>query len=505
MGLHQARFFSIGSRLGNVAVLEEVESVIQDPLLHNQTIPENIPSENILLEEVTQFGDEATMESVESAIEEVLRVEEIAPEVSAPIEVSTTPSETIEDGQTITEAAGMNLEATPIAEAALTQSPLPIDEIVTNITPDFDAVEAATGAAEQISSSAPSLTVDPVNNILSSPVVDPSLIPLPPLPPIALPTPSLDLPFSELGLNSWWPPGWFQWFMEFQHVSLGLPWWATIVGTGILLRIVTFPLFVYSQRTAARNSNLMPEFTQLQQKYMEAPASGTRMEKIRAQNEMARFMKTSGYKPFDSFKPALFQMPIFMSMFIAIRKMVKLPVQSMTCGGLFWFTNLTVSDPYYLLPLFNALSLWLQLEYGVEMMAASKLPSAQKWMMRVMPMMMFPFLCFQSSALCCYWSASIWMSFLVKSILNHAPVRKYFDIPESDKPTKLLEALKGGKKGDVSFAGMKQGMKKQWRKYKANKVATSVEKKDETKWREAGIKGTVKTYKYDPTKVKKVV
>ena len=112
MGLHQARFFSIGSRLGNVAVLEEVESVIQDPLLHNQTIPENIPSENILLEEVTQFGDEATMESVESAIEEVLRVEEIAPEVSAPIEVSTTPSETIEDGQTITEAAGMNLEAT---------------------------------------------------------------------------------------------------------------------------------------------------------------------------------------------------------------------------------------------------------------------------------------------------------------------------------------------------------------------------------------------------------
>ena len=63
-------------------------------------------------------------------------------------------------------------------------------------------------------------TQEPLN-ILSSATVDPSLIPLPPLPPIALPTDIADLPFAELGLNSWWPPGWVQWGLEYSHNVLG--------------------------------------------------------------------------------------------------------------------------------------------------------------------------------------------------------------------------------------------------------------------------------------------
>ena len=42
------------------------------------------------------------------------------------------------------------------------------------------------------------------------------------------------------------------------------------------------------------------------------------------------------------------------------RGMVNVPVESMKSEGLFWFTNLTIGDPYYLLPLFNSLSIWAQ-------------------------------------------------------------------------------------------------------------------------------------------------
>lgn len=242
---------------------------------------------------------------------------------------------------------------------------------------------------------------------------------------------------------------------------------------------------------------------ELQKKLNDAKFGGDWADQMRAQNKMAMYMKSSGFSPFGSMKPALFQAPIFMSVFLGIRKMVNLPVESMKHGGLFWFTNLTVSDPYYIFPLFNALSLLLQLELGVEMMSASKMPTSQKWMMRCIPMVMFPFLCFQTTALCLYWSVSIWMAFLLKSGLRFEPVRLLCKIPKN-KPIDVGSMMKSAASKDFSLTSVKQDAKKKWKTYRTSKLATGVEKKDETMWREAGIKGAVKTYKYDPTKVKRV-
>ncbi|RXM36594.1 Mitochondrial inner membrane protein OXA1L [Acipenser ruthenus] len=53
----------------------------------------------------------------------------------------------------------------------------------------------------------------------------------------------------------------------------------------------------------------------------------------------------------NKFDFPLVQAPIFISFFIALRKMAYLPVPSMQSGGLWWFTDLTLSDPLYILPL----------------------------------------------------------------------------------------------------------------------------------------------------------
>ena len=34
--------------------------------------------------------------------------------------------------------------------------------------------------------------------------------------------------FASLGLNSYWPSGFYQSFLEYLHVNLDLPWWAAI-------------------------------------------------------------------------------------------------------------------------------------------------------------------------------------------------------------------------------------------------------------------------------------
>lgn len=70
--------------------------------------------------------------------------------------------------------------------------------------------------------------------------------------------------------------------------------------------------------------------------------------------------------------------------------MANLPVDSMRHGGLWWFTDLTVPDPYYLLPIATAASLGLILKMGVD---GPKLDSmgALKYIIQAIPFIILPF------------------------------------------------------------------------------------------------------------------
>ena len=46
--------------------------------------------------------------------------------------------------------------------------------------------------------------------------------------------------------------------------------------------------------------------------------------------------------------------------------MANCPVESMTTGGMLWFENLTVADPFYLLPLMTSATLFVQVKASVE-------------------------------------------------------------------------------------------------------------------------------------------
>ena len=59
------------------------------------------------------------------------------------------------------------------------------------------------------------------------------------------------------------------------------------------------------------------------------------------------------------------QIPLFISFFIGLRKMAQLPVESMTMGGLAWFTDLTIYDPYYVLPISASLTMLATIEVGI--------------------------------------------------------------------------------------------------------------------------------------------
>ena len=51
-----------------------------------------------------------------------------------------------------------------------------------------------------------------------------------------------------------------------------------------------------------------------------------------------------------------------MSFFFALKGMANTPVESMKLGGLLWFTDLTVCDPLYLLPMLTSITVWATIE-----------------------------------------------------------------------------------------------------------------------------------------------
>ncbi|XP_076983340.1 mitochondrial inner membrane protein OXA1L isoform X1 [Tamandua tetradactyla] len=258
--------------------------------------------------------------------------------------------------------------------------------------------------------------------------------------------------FTELGLGSYTPVGLIQNFLEFMHVDLGLPWWGAIAACTVLARCLIFPLIVKGQREAAKIHNHLPEIQKFSTRIREAKLAGDQAEFYRASSEMTLYQKKHDVKLFRPLILPLTQAPIFISFFIALREMANLPVPSLQTGGLWWFQDLTVSDPIYVLPLVVTATMWCVLELGAETGMQS---SDLQWMrnvIRVMPLVVLPITIHFPSAVFMYWLSSNLFSLGQVACLRIPAVRTVLKIPQRvvHDPDKLLPRegfLKSFKRG----------------------------------------------------------
>ena len=118
-----------------------------------------------------------------------------------------------------------------------------------------------------------------------------------------------------------------------------------------------FPFMVMAQKNMAHMNNNMPAMTALQEKISDARRRGGLFEMAQLTQELQNLTKKKGINPFKNMIPMGAQLPVFMSFFFGLRGMTNCPVESMSTGGIFWFENLTVTDPFYLLPLHGLIEL----------------------------------------------------------------------------------------------------------------------------------------------------
>ena len=167
---------------------------------------------------------------------------------------------------------------------------------------------------------------------------------------------------ASLGLGANTPVGWLQLMMEYLHVHAHLPWWGAIVASTVLLRAVIFPVVMKVQKNGVVMNNINPELQKLMQKQKEYRQTGNKALADQYSFKIWNVYQKNNCNPLKMAILPLIQLPLFISFFMAIRRMAAVPVESMKTGGILWFPDLTTPDPYYVLPVLACASFVASIE-----------------------------------------------------------------------------------------------------------------------------------------------
>ncbi len=119
-------------------------------------------------------------------------------------------------------------------------------------------------------------------------------------------------------------------------------WGFAILFATIVLKGLLWPLSAAGYRSAAKMRAVAPKMSELQQKYAS--------DKTKLGQEMMAFYKKEGVSPLGGCLPMLLQMPFFLAFYWVLLDMVELR----HAPFVFWITDLSSYDPFFILPILNA-------------------------------------------------------------------------------------------------------------------------------------------------------
>ncbi len=137
------------------------------------------------------------------------------------------------------------------------------------------------------------------------------------------------------------------WLMEQIHKLLGNWGWTIIVLT-ILIKLAFFPLSAASYRSMAKMKLVTPKMTAIRERHKGDP------QKMNA--AMMELYKTEKINPLGGCLPIVVQIPVF----IALYWVLLASVEMRHAPWLGWIQDLAAPDPWYILPVVMAASMFVQ-------------------------------------------------------------------------------------------------------------------------------------------------
>lgn len=176
-------------------------------------------------------------------------------------------------------------------------------------------------------------------------------------------------------------------FMLMQYIQKVVGNWGwTIILLTVLIKILFYPLAAASYRSMAKMKEFTPKMKEIQERYKEDKALKTKY--------MMELYKQEKINPLGGCLPVVIQIPVFLALYWVLMASVEIRNQP----WLGWITDLAAADPYFILPIIMAVSMYFQ-----QKMTPPPADPTQAKVMMFMPLIFSIMFFFFPSGLVLYW------------------------------------------------------------------------------------------------------
>lgn len=196
-------------------------------------------------------------------------------------------------------------------------------------------------------------------------------------------SPYLDLTVDYSFL--WWIAKPLFYALDGIHSLVG-NWGVAIILLTICIKILFFYPSAASYKSMAKMRKVQPKMLELKERY------GEDRQKFSA--EMMKLYRTEKVNPFGGCLPILIQMPVFLALYWVLMESVELR----QAPFFLWIEDLSVKDPYYVLPLIMGVTMWIQ-----QKLNPTPPDPMQAKIMQIMPVMFTLLFLFFPAGLVLYW------------------------------------------------------------------------------------------------------
>ncbi len=176
------------------------------------------------------------------------------------------------------------------------------------------------------------------------------------------------------------------WVLSFFYDLVG-NWGLAIILLTLTVKAIFFKLSEKSFKSMARMRKVGPRLKALKERYGD--------DRQQMNKAMMELYKTEKINPMGGCLPMLVQMPVFIALYWALLESVDLR----QAPFIFWIQDLSIMDPYYILPVIMGISMIIQQKLSPTPMA----DPVQAKMMMALPLVFTVFFAFFPSGLVLYW------------------------------------------------------------------------------------------------------
>mgnify|MGYP001041464905 FL=1 len=179
-------------------------------------------------------------------------------------------------------------------------------------------------------------------------------------------------------------------------------WGVAIILLTVVIKLVFYPLSAASYKSMAQMRKLAPRLQTLKERYGD--------DRQKMHEAMMKIYQEEKINPLGGCLPILVQIPVFIALYWVLLSAVELRQAPFAL----WITDLSEPDPYYVLPVIMAATMFIQ-----QKLSPTPPDPVQAKVMMIMPIVFSVFFFFFPAGLVLYWLVNNVLSILQQWRINH--------------------------------------------------------------------------------------